>query len=215
MNRVARAAMALVAASVCVAAPARAHLMPKQQATINVRDSAAFGAFSIPVSALRGWDDNRDGRMSTAEFVAHRTTIDAQLDAGIHIASARDAGTRALLLPTVELDEGDSLAVHGGTHLLVLVRQSFAAVPSTIQLGLTLFGEAADEQQFIIKATVPGGAPEVAILTRGAQSHEFFAPLPRVVVAMASLAESRVVGGVLLLTVLGACAKTMSWGRSS
>ncbi len=215
MNRAAHAAMALVAASMCVAAPARAHLMPKQQATLNVRDSAAFGAFSIPVSALRNWDDNHDGRMSTAEFVAHRTTIDAQLDAGIRISSARDAGTRALLLPSVEFDEADSLAVHGGTHLLVLVRQSFAAVPATLQLGLTLFGVAADEQQFIIKATKPGGAPEVAIIARSGVSHEFFAPPPRVVVAMASLAEHRVVGGVVLLTVLGACAKMMSWGRSS
>ena len=159
-----------------VSQPAHAHLMPKQQGTINLRDSAAFAAFSIPVSALRGWDRNVDGRMSPAELLAHRTGILAQLDAGITIASVGDAGRRDLLLPSVELEESDTPAAAGGTHLLVLVRQTFRTAPHRVQLQLSLFGTAPDEREFIITAR-DHGAPEVAVLRVDGATHVFFAPV--------------------------------------
>lgn len=172
LSRGAVGALLLVFAS----ARAEAHLMPKQQATLNVRDSAVFAALSIPVSSLRGWDRNSDGRMSPDEFTAQYTQLVAQLSAGIDISTASDRGRRDLVLPSVELDESDPLSAVGATHLLVLVRQSFSSVPQHVRLQLTLFGTAPDEHEFIVKATA-NGAPEVAVLRATAATHEFFAPL--------------------------------------
>ncbi|MES3035430.1 MAG: hypothetical protein V4813_15630 [Gemmatimonadota bacterium] len=170
----------LVGAFLLAAPSAQAHMMPQQTVTLNVRGSAAFVALSIPVSALRDWDRNGDGRMTRQELAASQAAVRRQLDAGIVVRAGRDAGRRDLILPNVELDEGDSLAVRGGTHLLVLVRQSFTAAPVDVTLRLSLFGANAAERRFIVKATATG-MPEVAILTPNDSSHAFFRPIPALV----------------------------------
>ena len=166
----------VAAAMLLHAMPARAHLMPAQQGTLNVRDNAVFAALSIPVSALQHWDMNADGRMSQPELDARRGEILRQLDAGITISSDGVSGRRELLLPSVAIEEGDSLASRGGTHLLVLVRQAFDAAPGTVQLRLSLFGRSAAEREFLVKALHRGSDPEVAILTPGDTTHDYFAP---------------------------------------
>jgi len=52
-------------------APARAHLIAAQKGTLNLVGDAALLVLSVPVSALRGVDDNGDAALSTAEFRAH------------------------------------------------------------------------------------------------------------------------------------------------
>jgi len=76
----------------------------------------------------------------------------------------------------VELEESDTLAAAGGTHLLVLVRQTFRTAPHRVQLQLSLFGTAPDEREFIITAR-DHGAPEVAVLRVDRATHAFFAPV--------------------------------------
>lgn len=171
-------AAVLSAAMSLLSTSAHAHMMPAQTITLNVRGAAVYGALSIPASALTGWDDDRDGRMSAAELHRHRDGILRQLDAGIAIANGGEAGRRDLLQPSVELDERDTRA--SGTHLLVLVKQSFAAVPTTVRFRIALFGRGNDEQRFIVRAS-GAGAPEVAIVTSTDASHEFFASMPVVV----------------------------------
>jgi hypothetical protein len=154
---------AAVLVALAAAPPAHAHLMPRQQGTVNVRDSAAFCVFSIPVSALSGWDRNADRRMSMHEFTLVRESIMRQLDAGITLHAGGDDGRRDFLQASLDLEDTNSIASDGATHLIVLLRQTFGSVPRDVRLGITLFGAAADERTFLIKAT-RGGAPEVAIL---------------------------------------------------
>ncbi len=207
--------MVLFVVACCAAvSPAHAHLMPRQHATVNVRDSAAFGAFSIPVAALTGWDTNRDGRMSATEFALHRVDIVRQLDAGILITNGHEPGRRDLLLPNVEFDETDTLAANGGTHLLVLVRQSFAVVPTALRLELRLFGPALDERSYLVKATAQG-RPEVAMLTRDIPSHLFFSPRHWLLDWYEAPLFRRIaaVGGAAMLVLLGVVAAR--WQRTS
>ena len=165
-----------VGVALCVAAGvAHAHLLPPQHVTLNVQDSAVFGAFSIPVSAFSGWDDDRDGRLSDAEFLAHRERLLAALDAGIGITSDGAPGRRDLLLPSIDGSAAHSANNESGTHLLVLVRQSFAFVPASVTLRLSLFGTRADESEYLIRAT-NHGAPEVATLRAGMTDRTFFQP---------------------------------------
>jgi hypothetical protein len=155
--------------------PAYAHLMPQQQGTLNVRDSAVFCVFSIPVSALSGWDLDGDGRMSLTEFTAARAVVTKQIDAGISLHAGRSDGVRAFLQASLDLEESTSPA-GGATHLIVLLRQSFATVPKDVRLTMTLFGGAPDEQAFLIKAT-RGGSPEVGVLDASRPARIFFSQL--------------------------------------
>jgi len=166
--------------------PARAHLMLRQQGTINVRGNAAYGAFSIPVSALHGCDDNADERLSNAEFVAHQASIIAQLLSGLTNTAGRDAGRRDLLSPRIENDENDPRSARGATHLLVLVKQSFATEPISLRFATKLFGIASDERKFVIR-TNRAGVTEVGIVDPARVERVFFASAWQTVVRTLSL----------------------------
>jgi hypothetical protein len=163
-------------ATVLLTTPAHAHLMPAQQGTINVKDSAVFGVFSIPVTALHHWDDDHNGRMSDGELAAHYDDVVRQLTSGIQVRAGDDPGVRALLVPSLDVDRSAAPVPTGASHLIVLMRQSFTRIPQQVEVGLTLFGSGADEREFLVKGTVNGTAPEVAILRRGTVAHRFFAP---------------------------------------
>lgn len=168
-------AAATLLAALAWGTPAHAHLMPRQQGTVNVRDSAVFCVFSIPVSALTGWDQNADGRMHATELDRARATIMRQITAGITLESGGDTGQRDFVQASLDLEEGDSSAFKGATHLIVLLRQSFVTVPRDVRLAMTLFGAAPDEKAFLIKGT-QGGAPEVGILDASRPARLFFRP---------------------------------------
>jgi len=178
--RAAATTVALASAMLLTTTSAHAHMMPAQTITLNVRGAAVFGAFSIPVSALTGWDDDRNGRMTVPELARHLVAIRRQLDAGIVIGSGTATGRRDLLQPSVELDERDAAATGGGTHLLVLVKQTFVAAPSSLLFRTTLFGRATEERRFIVRAS-GAGAPEVAIVTAADDSHEFYGSTRQVI----------------------------------
>ena len=205
----------LMTALLLLHAPAaNAHLMPRQRATVNIHGSAAFGAFSIPVSALRGWDDNADRRLSNAEFTAHYNTIVAQLNAGLTIASDGNWGRRDLLQPSADRDETDALAASGATHVLVLVQQTFARPLIALKVETTLFGTGPDEHQIIITAK-RDGVTEVAVLEQRRAAHEFFAPSWRAIVQTLSLGAPQPITAAMLavLAVLGALMITTTHKR--
>lgn len=175
MKRSTRTGIVAALLSVIAARPAHAHLLPPQHCTLNVRDSAVFGAFSIPVSAFTGWDDDHDGRMSDAELAAHRASVLARLDAGIVITSGGAPGRRDLLLPSIEQSDAAGGERVAGTHLLVLVRQSFTAVPAQVTLRMAIFGTAETERAYLVRAT-NHGPPEVGNFSAASPSREFFQP---------------------------------------
>ena len=64
-------------------APVQAHLMAAQKGTLNIVNDAAFLVLSVPVSALKGVDDDGDGALSKAELTTHADAIRAQVKAGV------------------------------------------------------------------------------------------------------------------------------------
>jgi hypothetical protein len=68
-----------------------AHLLPKQNATMNLVGKAAFFVVSVPVSALVDVDDDHNGLLSRAEMQRHAAEIRVQFGD----ASTWDAGIQA------------------------------------------------------------------------------------------------------------------------
>jgi hypothetical protein len=158
----------LTAALVLIAPAARAHMMPQQQGTLNVIGRAVFTAVSLPVSALAGVDDDRDGRLSAAELTRHLTTLQAQLSRRFQVLAGNGAGRLDFVMPMVE--HGDTSS---STHVLVLMKTTFAEPPQALSLRTDLFGSAAGERKLTIKA-IRDGRSEVSVLTPRQASHAFF-----------------------------------------
>jgi hypothetical protein len=158
-RRAALAGLALCGALLATA-PARAHLMAAQKGTLNLVGDAAFLVLSVPVSALKGVDDDGDGALSVAELRAHTDAIRSQVQAGVQLHDA----TGALPLQLVMLDVAprENTPQAAARHLAVMGRFQLRApvaapdlppdVPqpaaqSPLSLTFTLFGTAAGEQQ--------------------------------------------------------------------
>jgi hydrogenase/urease accessory protein HupE len=209
-----RAVVAVGIALAAWAAPLHAHLMPAQSGTLNVRDRAVFGALSIPVSTLAGFDDDGNGRLSTLELQRHQEALQQQVSSRLQLRNGRDPGTRDFLQLSVELVENDPASSGGGTHVLVLVKQSFAAVPQALHISTDLFGSNGAEQQLAVKATHDGVA-EMAVLRPRHSGHQFFRRPVHVAAQYVALGIEHILTGVdhvlFVLTIVVAAAGWRYW----
>lgn len=185
--------VALLLVVLLVATPARAHLMPPQQGTLNVLDDSVFEVVAVPVSALRGVDDDGDGRLSVAEVGAHEGELQAQIGARFRLydgeprrwfdvgggAGMRE-GKQEFVLVRAEHDERvvpeEMSAESGGPgakQVLALLKTRFPSAPRALRLETDLFGTAPGEGQLTIRAT-RGKEAEVAILGSMGGEHGFF-----------------------------------------
>lgn len=191
-----------------------AHMMPAQQGTLNVIDNAVFAALSVPCSALRGVDDNHDGRLSADEVRAGGAKIQAQLIRGLRFFDGRAPGRVDLVIPIAEPDERDPTSTAGSRHLLVLIKSTFAATPASLRIEIDLFGQTAAEQQITFKAT-RGADTEAAILSPHSNAHAFFQSPQRVVREYIALGLEHVLLGtdhlLFLLTIIVAVAGWRYW----
>ncbi len=155
------------------AEPAWAHLMPAQQGTLHILGNAVFAVFSLPLSALRGVDDNGDGHLSATELLAHEPVIRDEVSRRIRITDGTRAGQLEFLQVTAEPDERDSASTAGSSHFVVLMKSGFDAPPALVRMESDFWGAAASERELSIKAT-RGTEAEVAVLTPRRESHSFF-----------------------------------------
>jgi hypothetical protein len=137
-------------------APAQAHLMAAQKGTLNLVGDAAFLVLSVPVSALKGVDDDGDGALSVAELRAHTDAIRSQVQAGVQLHDV--AGPLPLQLVMLDVAPPENTPQAAARHLAVMGRfqlRAPAVAPdatqpaarSPLSLTFTLFGTAAGEQQ--------------------------------------------------------------------
>jgi len=206
--------LATLVASLLLTTAAWAHMMPAQQGTLNILDNVVFAALSVPCSALRGIDDNHDGRVSQDELRAHSAEIQAQLTRAVRFFNGDVAGRLDLVMPMVEQDERDSTSMAGSTHVLVLMKSTFAAPPTALRLETELFGSAASEQQLTFKAT-RGADTEAAILTPRNSTHAFFRSPLRVLRDYVGIGVEHILLGtdhlLFLLTIIIAVAGWRYW----
>ncbi|QJR36251.1 HupE/UreJ family protein [Gemmatimonas groenlandica] len=209
-----RMLVALSVALTTFAAPLHAHLMPAQSGTLNVRGRAVFGALSIPVSTLTGFDDDGNGRLSPIELQRHDAALQQQISSRLQLTNGTDRGSRDFLQLSVELVENDPASAGGGTHVLVLVKQTFIAAPAQLAIHTDLFGSTGSEQQLAIKAMHDSTA-EMAVLRASHPNHQFFQSPAHVATQYSALGIEHILTGVdhvlFVLTIIVAAAGWRYW----
>jgi hypothetical protein len=161
-----------------VSARAEAHLMPRQQGTLNVLDNAVFAVFSLPLTALADApgapvvDEDRDGRLADAEVAAHQAQLRDQVLRRVRLYDGEQLGRVEFLQLTVEVDDHAATGVEPA-HFLVLMKVAFAGPPAALRLSAEAWGTASADRQLTIKAT-RGRAAEVAVLTPRHPQQRFF-----------------------------------------
>jgi hydrogenase/urease accessory protein HupE len=202
-------------ASFVAADQAHAHMLPKQNVTINVVDSAAFCVIAIPASALTGVDDDGNGLISKAEIQKHSTEIQQQFEAQFHLSNERKRGLSMLSWVTSPDTDGSSPE---NDFVVIVHRTNFAEVPLHPEVHTTLFGTRSGEGQLTVTATRGLNAAkvtEVAILRPGTSSHIFFRGRWAIFADFARVGLTHILTGpdhlLFLLTIIVAAAGWRYW----
>jgi hypothetical protein len=125
-------------------------LIDAQKGALSLKAERAYLAMSVPVSGLKGVDDDGDGHLSSAEFHAHLPAIEAQIRSGIGLSSA----TRPLHFDELMIQlslSSDKLAPE--RQLLVMGHFALTNADKDLQFKLQIFGEQADEKRHYITVT--------------------------------------------------------------
>jgi HupE / UreJ protein len=164
-----------------------AHLLPAQNATLNIIDNAAFIVVSVPVSALQGVDDDSDGLLSLVEMQRHNAAIIRQFQARFQMTDGGVKGQTVLswvVPPQTDHDTTDS------NYLVLMQRINFPNLIALPTVSTDLFGTREGEAQMTMTATrdfaktasetsknvaaITNQVREVAILRPGNGQHQFF-----------------------------------------
>jgi hypothetical protein len=211
MARIIASLLALCAASVLCCGSAAAHLLPAQNATMNVIDSAAYFVVSVPASALKGVDDDANGLLSPAEMQRHTALIVSQFEARFHVSDQGKPGGVALSWLAPPQTDGD---IADTAYVIILQRVDFASAIKEPVVTTDLFGAGPGEKQMTITAT-RGATRQVAILEAGARSHTFFRGYIATFVDFIRIGIEHVLTGpdhlLFLLTILLAASRWRYW----
>jgi len=188
---------------------AQAHMLPAQNATMNIVDKAVFFVVSVPVSALQGTDLDGNGQLSLAEIDRGRAQISAQFDARFRVASDGEQG-KPVLTWIVPPDD----AATESAYVVILHRVDFVQAPAHPVLSMDLFGTGPGEATMTLTAT-RGKHAEVAILSPGTSTHEFFRGSFATFIEFVRIGLQHILGGpdhlLFLLTVVVAAAGWRRW----
>ena len=156
-----------------VTAPACAHLLPAQTATLNVVGHTAYVVVSVPVSALHGIDDDGSGGISAVEMSRHSRDITRQFERRFNVSAEGEAGTKLMTMAWSPQTDGPPV---DSAYIVVLHSVRFAAPPQHPAVITDLFGKRSGEAQMTItaKRDKREDTAEVAILRPGASNHRFF-----------------------------------------
>lgn len=175
---------ALAGALAFSAEPARAHLIPAKQGTVNVVGAAVFTVVSVPVAALQrvDADDNHDGVIDVHELDRHEAALRAEIDRRLAIFDgATEARTvRVDLILSPQHDSAGDRA----DQIVALKHAVLDAPPADLRVRCDLFAAGEPHGELKITATrhpASGTETEIAVLRPDATEHAFFprpAPQP-------------------------------------
>jgi hydrogenase/urease accessory protein HupE len=158
-----------------LAPAADAHLLLPQKATLHLVGNKLYAVVSVPVSALGGIDDDRDGQLSALELDEHRSAISSEFRRRFRVATPAEAG-QVLTCWAVSPQTGAEMP-SPTRYVVVMAVFKFSRPVGAITLDTDLFGKAAGEKQLSIKATRdegPGRGVELAVLDSLSTKHVFF-----------------------------------------
>lgn len=162
------------------AAAAHAHLMEDQQGTLNIVGARGYLVLSLPVSALAGVDDDRDGRLDAAELARHSAAIERDLRTRVRVSDGGLAAPLDGVLLNLSPDEQHREVA--ATHVVLLAVAMFPRPPQRPQLELQVYGKAPSERTFRVVATRRDAAgrmqEQVVRYTPETPRHGLFGPRP-------------------------------------
>ena len=145
-------AKGLIAAScACFNLTVHAHLVHEQSGTINLTDKAAFVVVSLPVSALTGVDDDKNGGLSVTELNLHRGAIEKQVKAGFYLSGKGRVFRLAGIL--LSLPQGHGASREAATQLMALGRIDTTDAPDDLSVQTTLFGVSGTEKTLRLRVS--------------------------------------------------------------
>ena len=130
---------------------AHAHLMVAQRGTLNLVGDGGYLVLSVPVSGLKGFDDDGDGLMSSAELQAHAPAVRAQLLNGVQLLGATGAAPLEGLLMT--LSPADDRPDAPARQIVMLGRFAMNPDAAPYRLRVALHGTAVGESQVDLVVT--------------------------------------------------------------
>lgn len=179
-SRVGRARGWAVLLGSAVLASAHAHLMEDQQGTLNIVGARGYLVLSLPVSALTGVDDDRDGRLDAAELARHSGAIERDLRARVRVADGGVAAPLDGVLLNLSPDEHHREVA--ATHVVLLAVAMFPRPPQRPQLEIRVSGKVPAERSFLVIATRrdPAGKMQERRVryTPETPRHQLFGPRP-------------------------------------
>jgi len=151
--------------------------MPARQGTLNVVGDAVFGAVSIPVSALHGFDDDGDGLLEIRELERHYDALSAEVDRRL-VVSDGDGPSTTVRVDLI-LSPQHEASPDRAEQVVALKHATFAGAPADLRLSCDLFGARTLEQELTFTATrhlASGAQVETTVLSPSSSTHRFFAP---------------------------------------
>mgnify|MGYP000387643696 CR=1 FL=1 len=150
-----------------------AHIMVAQHGTLNIVDDGAFMVMSLPVSAFEGIDDDKDGKLSMAEFNLHRSAIVNIVQEKVVLKDNNGKITlQGIMLSPVTSHHSPKEPT---SQLIVMGRFTLTEPNSALQYQINLFGKTPTEQLLEITATRKNGSnKQVAKLSPNKSSVTFF-----------------------------------------
>ena len=146
--------------------PAQAHLMAAQKGTLNLVGNAAFLVLSVPVSSLRGVDDDGDGALSKDELATHTNVIREQVKAGVQLLGS--GGALPLQLMMLDIAPAEQTPDAPASHLVVLgrfQREGNAVSPDNPDNPDTILADSLS-LRFSLFGTKPGEQTQDVTITR-------------------------------------------------
>ena len=128
-----------------------AHMMVAQHGSLNVVDGGVFMVLSLPVSAFKGIDDDKDGKLSKEEFTKHRSTIAKVINEKVVLKD--QSGKLFLQGMMLSLVNSHHSPKEPAAQLIVMGRYPLVDPKSVLQYQVSLFGSESSEQIFNITAT--------------------------------------------------------------
>ena len=209
-----------------------AHVVETGHASVSLSGKQVFVAFSVPVAALVGADDNADGVLDRAEIQAHQAALVAQVQGGVALeGDGRKAlWSQMVLTPTQTPDAPPSGAPSAPQppQILLVGAAAWELAPAVVTLDYGLWsrapvaargapGPVVETLKVNVSRTEDGKtlAQEVGLLSPRQSRLEFFAPVQRHVANFLRHGFDHIMGGadhiVFLVALLASGISVRRW----
>jgi hypothetical protein len=203
--------VAALALLLCVS-PARAHMMPARQGTVNLEGANAYVVLSLPIAAFPGLDADGDGRVDARELEARAVEVATSLQERITLTSSIGPARRSTLNFTLGEHAGD--VAMPSTHVVVLEHFVFPSTPSDVTLGVDVLSLAPSAESITLRAR-RGTEIDMVVLTPDRTSRALFPSTSGVVREGATFGVHHILGGadhlVFLVALLAAGVGLRRW----